>query len=113
MSIKWIIGLMTAFVFLSLLSGVMEMQYLGTSDAGILHNIITAPQVTSFNNPLTAPIAFASAAWNIAKALWAAFWWDYAFFQGYWVIFKYAIFWPISIGIIIAFVLAIRGVPSG
>ena len=113
MSIKWIIGLMTAFIILSLLSGIIEMQYLGTSDAGILNSIITAPEVVSFNNPLTAVYTFASFAWNMTKALWAAFWWDYAFFQGYWVIFKYAIFWPISVGIIVAIVLAIRGVSSG
>ena len=113
MSIKWIIGLMTAFVILTILSGIIEMQYLGTSDAGILHNIITAPKITTFNDPISIVVTLATATLNIAKALWQAFWWDYAFFQGYWVIIKYALFWPISIGIIVAFLLAIRGVSSG
>ncbi|GAG86644.1 unnamed protein product, partial [marine sediment metagenome] len=41
MSIKWIIGLMTAFVILTLLSGIIEMQYLG-GNAGVLRNIMEA-----------------------------------------------------------------------
>jgi len=113
MSIKWVIALMTGFVILSLLSGIIEMQYLEPGETGVLQTILTSPKVTTINNPLTAPFTFLSVAWNIIKALWSAFWWNYAFFQGYWVIVKYAIFWPISVGLIVAIIMALRGVASG
>jgi len=103
---------MTSFVILTMLSGIIEMQYLG-GKAGVLQNIMDAAKVTTINNPITAPFTFLSVGWNMIKALWEAFWWQYSFFQGYWVIVKYAIFWPISVGLIFAIVMALRGVSSG
>jgi len=113
MSIKWTVALMMAFVIFSLLAGVIEQEYLGSNKVGLLQQLMTAPEVTTINNPLTVVFTFVKVLWNIVKVLWAAFWWDYAFFQGYWVIFKYAIFWPISIALILALVMAVRGVGSG
>lgn len=103
----------TLFIACSLLSGLLEWQYLGTSQAGVFYRLLTDYKEIEFTNPLVAVGTFVSVGWEYIKTIWAMFWWDYAFFDGYWAILKYAIFYPISIGLIVSLVLsAIRGVSS-
>jgi len=109
---KWLVALMTAFIVLSLLSGIIEQEYLGNSTAGLLSQVITRPEVTEVNNPLTFVATFVTQIWQILKVVWQAFTWDYAFFDGYWAIVRYAIFMPISVGMIVSLLMALRGVSS-
>jgi len=85
---KWIIGLGTAFVLMTVLSMILEGVY-GTGSTVL----------GSFLSPVFWP---PSAAWGYVKAIWAILMFDYSFFYGHWVIFRYAIFIPISAGLIVA-----------
>jgi len=98
----------------TLLSGLLEQQYLGSAEAGVFYRLLTGYKEIEFTNPLVAVGTFVSVGWEYVKAIWTMFWWNYAFFEGTWGIVKYAIFWPISIGLIVSLVLAaVRGVSSG
>lgn len=56
-------------------------------------------------------IGFFIMVWGWLQAFWSAFWWDYSFFTGTWMVLKY-LGWSISIGVVVAMVMAIRGVGS-
>lgn len=114
MNPKWLIGLGTLFVVGTLLSGLLEQQYFGSNEAGVFYRLLTSYKEIEFTNPLIALGTFVSVAWTYIKDIWAMFWWNYAFFEGSWEIVKYAIFWPISIGLVVSLVLAaVRGVSTG
>jgi len=87
---KWIIGLVTAFGVLTLICGLCEGVFFRSDVPTLLQTLITFP-------------------WGLSALkdwfgnLWSIFWFDYSFFHGDWVIFKYIFFWPISIGLIVAF----------
>lgn len=107
---KWLIALAILFLMGSLLSGVIEQQYLGSSQVGVLHGLIAGYQQANFSNPIIGIASIFSIVWNSLKAIWQMFWWNYAFFDGYWVIFKY-LGWCISLGVVITLVLSLtRGV---
>jgi hypothetical protein len=110
---KWLIALAILFVVGSLLSGIIEQQYLGSSQVGVLHGLIGGYEQVDFSNPLIGIGSLLSIVWNSFKALWNMFWWNYAFFDGEWVIIKYALFWPISFGMVITLVLSLtRGIST-
>lgn len=114
MSPKWIIGLATLFIAGTVLSGLLELQYLGSAEAGLFYRLTHNYEAIEFTNPLVALGTFATVAWAYIGDIWTMFIWDYAFFEGSWSIFRYLIFWPISIGLIVSLILAaIRGVSSG
>lgn len=105
---------MTGFVLLyvvgALISLTLEGQYLGATEAGVLHQLMN-PEFGSFTNPLTAIGGFFIMVWNWIQALWAVFTWDYCFFEGSLKIFRY-VGWAGSIAMIVALVLAVRGTGS-
>jgi len=95
------------------LSGVIEQQYFGTTEAGVFYHLLTDYKELSFTNPLVAVGTFVTVTWSYIKTIWAMFWFDYAFFEGYWEIVRY-FFWCISLGVIVSLILAaVRGVSSG
>jgi len=85
---KWVIGLASAFVLLTIVSFILEGVYgLGSQR---LHTLM---------NPAFWP---PWEAWDYIKVLWGILWFDYSFFYGNWLIFRYSIFIPISVGLIVA-----------
>lgn len=95
---KWLIGIATAFVAMSLLCGLLEGSYLvGAGGIGValrLQTLITFPWP---------PLEFIP--W--LKNFWGILTFDYSFFYGGWLIIKYALFWPISLGLIVSYVALI------
>jgi hypothetical protein len=85
---KWVIGLASAFVLMTVISGILEGVY-GTGATRL--QVLISP---AFWPP--------SAAWEYVKNLWAILTFDYSFFYGSWTIFRYAIFLPITVGLIAA-----------
>ena len=86
---NWLIGIATLFVVLTLVCGVLEGTYLGPGEIGLLKTLITWPGI-----------------WGIPTwiaAAWHMLWFDYACFYGDWLILKYAIFWPISVGLVVSY----------
>jgi len=87
---KWLIGLGTAFILLTLLSSTLEGAYISGTEVSRLSMFLNPHGL--FTQPLT---------W--LSNLWGMLWFDYSFFHGSWLIFKYALFWPISFGLIVSF----------
>lgn len=81
------------------------MIYLGDSQAGLLWDLLNSFE--NFNSILDLP----GLVWGLIVLVWNMFWFDYAFFQGGWIIMRY-LFWSVSIGLIWSMVLAVRGVSS-
>lgn len=110
MKTSWLIGLVMLFVILTVITGVMEMSYLGGAEASRLQRLMQ-PDVPAYTNPLGAITAYVTATWDYIQNLWGIFWFDYPFFQGSWAILRY-IFMAVSIGVIVSLVAVIRGVGS-
>lgn len=113
MKTSWIIGLFTLFIVLSLISGIIELAYLGGSES---HSNV-------FSTLFTAEIDTSTSIWgtiwssliltkDIILAIWSALWFDYAFFEGQYQIIRWALLLPVSVGLIFSVLLAARGTPS-
>jgi len=93
---KWLIAIATLFVGMSLICGVIEGNYLGGASMFRLQVLMSLP----FPLGETLPIPW-------VRNLWGLLWFDYAYFQGGWAIFKYALFWPISLGLVASYGLVL------
>ena len=109
----WIIGFVMAFVIMSIIACVCEMDYLGEGEISHLQQLMQ-PDFPDYKIPIIGPVAaFISVAWDYIRILWGMFWFDYPFFEGSFAIVRYILFIPISIGVIVSLVLAtFRGVSS-
>jgi len=112
MSTKWLIGLTTLFIILTIASNIIEQAYLGTGETGTIWNVMKSFQAINFSNPLTAVGGIIIAVIDLVKGIFAMLTFDYAFFTGVWEVFRW-LFMSISLGIVVSLVLAIRGVSSG
>lgn len=110
MRTNWIVGFVMLFFIGTVISLTLELQYLGTDTTDNFLGLMR-PDFGAYTNPLTAVGGFFIMVWSWVQAFWKMVWWDYSFFSGYWVGFKY-LGWTISIGIIFSLVLAVRGVGS-
>lgn len=97
------------WVILTFVSGVCEMEYVGTSEISRLQVLMTAPTFTETASVLGVVTSFVDFAWDWFVNLFGILTWDFAFFQGQWQIVKYIMFIPVSIGLIAAIVAMIRG----
>ncbi len=110
MRTTWIVGIVMLYLLGAVISGTLELEYVGAGTTGTLFDLIQ-PDFASITNPLTAIAGFFIMLWGWIQALWKVFWWDYAFFTGNWEILKY-FGWCVSIGIVVSLVLAVRGTGS-
>ena len=107
MAPKWIISLAILFLAGTIISGILEQSYLGTSDAGMFHDLLSKYKELSWNF-----LTIISVAWSYIVLVWKMFWWDYSFWYGSWEIIRFFC-WTISIGIIVSLILSItRGTSS-
>jgi hypothetical protein len=102
MRTSWIIGVVILFIMLSLVCGLVENVYMGSSES-------TSPdaRIQMLLSPNFSSISFIDYVLN----LWAMLWFDYAMFTGGYSIVRY-LFMAVSAGMILSFFLAIRGVGS-
>jgi len=106
------------FLFLTIISGVMEMTYLTSSDTGVFYDL-THPEmgkgagssIPIIGTIISAVTAFFTVAWNFLIALLKMVTFDYAMFQGVWIVVRF-FFLCIAIGWIVSLVLAFRGTAS-
>jgi len=113
MKTSWFIGLFTLFIVLSLLSGIMELAYLGGSEdhSNVISTLMTA-QIDTSTGLLGIVWSSLVLTKDIIVAIWSALWFDYAFFTGQYQIIRWAFFIPLSIGLIVSLLMAIRGTSS-
>lgn len=100
---KWLIAILMVFVMLQLVNGVLEYTYLPGDSTGdtIFGSLFSMSPKTPF-------------------AMWQAFTWDYAQFQQYmpdgsynsWYILKYILFYPLSAGVAVLFLIAVLNLLS-
>ena len=115
MNPKWIIFLVTAWLILALLGGVIDNAFIGTgsgSEQSTLNTLMSFKVFTGIEvfGIVTLPLP------NLAffGALVQLFTFDLAMFEGSTEIFRWMFFLPIAIAIGISFMLALfRGVGSG
>jgi hypothetical protein len=96
------------FVVASLWSGILEQQYLGNESAGVLFSVMDTFDSLNFSNPLSAGWSLFVGTWAIIKCAFQMLLWDYAFFTGYYIIFRVLLI-TISVSIIISLVMALKG----
>lgn len=113
MKTSWIIGIFTMFILLSLISGILEAQYLGGQEDQVdtFTKLMSPPSFTSMN-PLNVLWTVVTIGWHYLTAFWDMLWFNYAFFTGGWTIIKWIVFFPISIGVVFSFISLIRGTSS-
>ena len=99
------------FIVCSLLSGVLEMAYLGQHEVSTMWKAMTAFDAVDLGNPLSAASGVVVGMWNLIKAVFQMLMWDFSFFTGYWMLVRY-VFMAISLGVIVALFLSLRGTSS-
>ena len=114
MNPKWPIFIITAWIVIALICGVIEGAYIGNgtgTEISIL-NILINPQI-AVDQQTWGPLAWLAVpvAWITAFLQMLSF--DFAQFHDEWEIFRWIFFLPIAISFAISLVLAFRGTSSG
>ena len=122
MRITWVVGLAILWLLGTLISLTLEETYIGQeaqydmngNQVGTMSTLdqLMSPSFSEMTNPVSFVIGVFNVVWDYLKVFWNMFWWNYSFFTGVWTIFQY-VGRCISLGVIVAFVLALRGTPSG
>jgi len=112
MATKWLVGFAMLFLIATIMSQIIEYGYADEETATTLWSAMTSFEAVSFSNPITAVWNIMIGIWDIIKALFNMFVWNYSFFTGELIIFRYFL-WSISLGVVISLLLAIRGTSSG
>ena len=103
----WIIGIVMAFVILSIVMGVAENAYISANETSVLSTLGRPFLETTAFGGITAAIGmvFSGEFWG---AMWRMLSWDYpAVFYGAWEIVRFVFLIPLSIGFVISIVLVI------
>ena len=111
MATKWMVFLVFCFILLTIGSAILEDTTFGDESTGLLHDLMTTPEISETTNPLNAVWVYATFAWTWIQGIWKMLWFDYSFFQGQWAIVRF-LFISISIGMVWSIILAIRGTSS-
>jgi len=114
MSNKWIIGLWILFIGGSLLSGILEMQFLtgsGVQEESVFEALMSPPAFTNMDI-LTFALTVITTTFEWIQAFFDIITWNYAFLTGSYSIIKWILLYPLSIAFVTSIVLAIRGVGS-
>lgn len=121
MATKWLIGIIMVYVIGGIVCLVAEYlafqssssTYITQEATNNLYSLINSVEGISFTNPLTALTDILVNIWTITQVLFRILIWDFSFFNasGYEII-KYVVFWPLSIGFFVSFILAVRGTSS-
>ena len=106
---KWVIGLGIIFVISVITCMTLETQ---SGEVSIISNAMSSWQGLEFSNPVQAGWSILMGIGTFLGTVWKIMTWDYAFFTGYWVWFRF-LFMAISLGVLFSILLAVRGTSSG
>jgi hypothetical protein len=108
MHTNWLIGTFFLMIIASLISGIIELQYLGgNADVVAVFEQIFNPGAVSSGTVLGINIGFISTSIAFITGLWRAFWFDYAFFTGAYGIIR-IFFIAINLGVIVSLAMDLR-----
>lgn len=108
----WLIGIIAAFVIISFCAGVAEMAWYGADVVTKLDVLMRPFMASGILEGIKAAVGtiFSVDFWN---TLWDILWWNYPFTGEAWMLVRYIIFIPLSLGFIFTLALSvIRGVSS-
>jgi hypothetical protein len=111
MSIRWIIGLGIIYVVLSVLGGIGEQVYLGSTEASTINTLFDL-HMPAYTNVLSFGLAAIQVTADWIQGVWQILTFDYSFFQGEWIIVRYvfcAFGAGIGFGLVMSFLGIIRG----
>ena len=112
MKVGWLVGIIFCHVILTVVSGISEGTYFGSTGLGAVWDALTAFKTISLWNPVTAVYDILVNLKDLFIGLFEIITWKYSFFTGPWAIFRWLMF-SISTAVGIAFILALRGTSSG
>ncbi len=108
MHTNWLIGTFFLMIIASLISGIIELQYLGgNADVVAVFEQIFNPGAVSSGTVMGINIGFISTSIAFITGLWRAFWFDYAFFTGAYGIIR-IFFIAINLGVIVSLAMDLR-----
>jgi hypothetical protein len=107
MNPKWLMGVVILYLILAVWSGILEGSYLTSNQTSVLDDLMS-PEQLSYSNPVAAISSVFVIAGKTIHALWTILVWDFAQFNGDFAVFRLPLI-ALSIGIIIAIVISVRG----
>lgn len=105
MSTRWVVGILLLWFTVTLVSLILDAQYLGAEETSNLNTLMHPEFLEGASIPF---IGFFIVAWSWIRVLFDAITFNYSFLTGTWAILKY-VGWCLSIATIAGFVLALRG----
>ena len=117
MSPRWLMGLGMLFILLTITSNIIE-QVGDTTGAFSEDQVtvieeLTEVQFSSATEQEGIVLASVDTTLTVLHAIWRMLWFDYSFFDGNWRPVQYAVFWPITIAMLLTLALtlwrALRG----
>jgi hypothetical protein len=112
MKTGWLIGIISAFVIISFIAGVCENAWYGTEVVTKLDVLMRPFMAAGVWEGIKAAVGtvFSTDFWD---TLWDVLWWNYPFDGTFWMLTRYIMFIPLSLGFIFTLALAVvRGVSS-
>lgn len=113
MSTKWLIGMAMLYVVLTIIDGIADGTYFGSTGVGTIWSAMTGFHAIDVTNPLAAVGGVLIQVWQILVGIFEILTWNFPhIFSGVWAIVRYVLC-AISLGIVISLVMSLRGVSSG
>jgi len=120
MPIKWTVSFSMMFLLLTIISGAMEMTYVTDAETSVFWSILhpelgsgPGSSLPGFIGDIVGTITSVfTVVIDWVYALFHMFTFDYAMFQGPWIVAR-LFFLSISVGGVVSLVMAIRGTSSG
>ena len=106
-----IIGITFVYVCGMILSGIPEGTYFGGTGVATIWQVITSFKVIDFTSPLAIVSGVVLGLYNILVGIWEIFSWKFSFFVDEYAIFRW-MFFAITTGLIVTFLINLRGVSS-
>ncbi len=112
MKTSWIVFLLFAFVAITYISGVVELQTLGADKVAVIQGLMS-PSIPEYNNPVGAVFTWVNIGWSYLQLFFYVLWFGFpTLFTGTWGMLQFLVFFPISIAIIFSIIIVMRGVPN-
>jgi len=110
MATKWLIGIMFMYVILTVISGISE----GTYATGFtrIWQAVMGFQALDLTNPLTAVSDIMISLKDLFVGIFEVITWKFSFWTtGVWQIFRWLMF-AVTVGVLVSFIMALRGTSS-
>jgi len=113
MNPKWMIGIITLWLMLGLIGGIIEYAYLGEGGETSKLEVLIAPLLANSIGGFIGSVVTAVTTMDWWSALVGMFLMDFAMFTGVWVIVQWVFFLPLVAAVSISFVITLLQIVRG